>query len=239
MGLVPVPGYGVGRLDIEGNLAAYLDRWLMLGHLWRPTWDPEGVLSTFPAVATTLLRTLVGQWLLWDGAMSAEEAARLSQGGSGWAVGGPKGAKAVGMLAMGAAGLALGQLWHLWFPINKNLWTSSYVVFTAGFALVLLGLCYWAVEVQGYRRWAAPFLIFGANSIASFTASSLMAKMMEIWKVPLPSGRLVSVKAYLYLQFFAPVAGPKNASLLFALSYVVFWLGLMGILYRRKIFIKI
>jgi len=238
MTLVPVPGYGTGRLDVEANLAAYVDRWLMLGHLWKPTWDPEGLLSTFPAVATTLIGTLVGQWILWDGPALAE-GFRLGRDGALRPAGGPKRAKAVGMLAMGAAGLAIGQLWHFWFPINKNLWTSSYVVFAAGFAIVLLAVSYWAVEVQGYRRWATPFLILGANSIASFTASSLMAKMMGIWKVPLPSGRLVPVKAYLYLQFFAPVASPKNASLLFALSYVVFWLAVMGLLYRRKIFIKI
>jgi len=217
MGLVPVPGYGVGRLDVEGNLAAYVDRWLMLGHLWKPAWDPEGLLSTFPAVATTLFGTLVGQWVLSD------QGAR---------------AKVWGMLAMGGAGLAIGRLWHLWFPINKNLWTSSYVVFTAGFALVLLAGCYWAIEVQGYRRWAAPFLVFGANSIAAFTASSLLAKTMDIWQVAFGSDP-VSVKRYLYLQLFAPVASPKNASLLFALSYVLFWLAVMGLLYRRKIFIKI
>jgi len=218
MTLVPVPGYGVGRLDVEGNLAAYVDRQLMPGHLWKPTWDPEGVLSTFPAIATTLLGGLVGKWL--TSTRRPEE-------------------KAKGLFIFGGIGLALGQIWHIWFPINKNLWTSSYVVFTAGFACVLLGMCYWGMDLKGVRRWATPFVVFGTNAIAAFALSSFVAKMMGIWKVPVAGGIAISVKAYIFQKFFAPLASPVNASLLFALAYVLFWLGVMWLLYRRKIFIKI
>jgi len=218
MTMVPVPGFGVGRLDVEGNLAAHVDRQLMPGHLWKPTWDPEGVLSTFPAIATTLLGALVGKWL--TSARRPEE-------------------KAKGLFIFGGIGLALGQIWHIWFPINKNLWTSSYVVFTAGFACVLLGMCYWVMDVKGVRRWATPFVVFGMNAIAAFALSGFVAKMMGIWKVPLETGTAVSVKGYIFGKFFAPLASPVNASLLFALAYVLFWLALMWFLYRRKIFIKI
>jgi predicted acyltransferase len=218
MALVPVPGFGVGRLDVEGNLAAYVDRWLMLGHLWKPTWDPEGVLSTFPAVATVLVGALVGRWLA--SSRTPNEKAR-------------------GLFVFGGIGLAVGQLWHLWFPINKNLWTSSYVVFTAGFACVLLGACYWLIDLKRLRGWAVPFVVFGTNAIAAFTLSSFVAKCIGIYKVTRLDGTSISIKGYVYQKFFAPLAGPVNASLLFALSYVLFWLVLMWLLYRRKIFIKI
>jgi len=218
MKLVPVPGYGVGRLDPDGNLAAYLDRRLLPGHLWKPTWDPEGVLSTLPAIATTLLGALAGHWL------------RSNR---------PPQRKAVGLLGMGTLGLLAGKMLHPWFPINKSLWTSSYVIFTAGFAMVLLGLCYWLVEVKGYRRWGKPFEIFGMNAIAVFTLASLVGKASVSWKVALPDGRLVFLKTYLFERLFAPLASPINASLLFALTYILFWLAVMWVLHRKRIFIKI
>ena len=218
MTFVPVPGSGAGRLDPEGNLAAYADRRLMLGHLWKPTWDPEGVLSTLPAIATVLIGTLVGVWL---------QAPRTQQ------------VKAAGLLAAGAAGLVLGRLLHPFFPINKNLWTSTYVIFTGGFAMVLLALGYWVVDIKGYRRWGRPFLVFGTNSILAFTLSTWLAKCSIVFKVARADGRLVTWHGYVYDRFFTPLASPKNASLLFALAYVLLWLGLMWLLYRRRIFVKI
>lgn len=216
--LVPVPGYGAGRLDPDGNLAAYIDRWLMPGHLWKPTWDPEGLLSTLPAIATTLVGTLVGEWLRGN---------RSEQG------------KAAGLIVAGVIGLAAGKLLGPWFPINKNLWTSSYVIFTGGFAALVLGFCYWLVEVKGYRRWGTPFLVYGMNAIAAYALSSLLAKATVSWKVGLADGRRVFLKTYIFERFYAQLASPINASLLFALSYVVLWLALMWLLYRKQIFIKI
>lgn len=226
MTFAPVPGYGVGRLDPDGNLAAYLDRKLMAGHLWSQskTWDPEGILSTLPAIATTLIGALVGQWL------SGTQTPQM---------------KAVGLLAMGAGGLVLGELLHPLFPINKNLWTSTYVTFTAGFAMVLLGLCYWLVDIQGYRRWATPFLVFGTNSLLAFTLSTWLAKCSIVFKVTLGGsggvgpGRAVTWHGYVYDRFFASLASPINASLLFAIFYVLLWLGLLWLLYRKGIFVKI
>jgi len=218
MTFVPVPGYGAGRLDPDGNLAAYLDRRLMLGHLWRPTWDPEGFLSTLPAIATTLVGALAGAWL------RSRQAPR-------W--------KVAGLLAAGAVGLLAGRLLDPFFPINKNLWTSTYVIFTGGFAMALLAAIYWLVDMRGYRRWGAPFVVFGTNSILVFSLSTLLAKASIVFKVTRADGRLVSWHGYVYHRFFVPLASPKNASLLFALAFLLLWLGLTWLLYRRRIFVKI
>jgi predicted acyltransferase len=215
-----VPGYGVGRLDPEGNLGAYIDRKVMAGHLWSQskTWDPEGILSTLPAIGTVLVGVLVGCWMR----------SRLA----------PQ-HKAAGLLAMGSAGMVLGKLLDPFFPINKNLWTSTYVIFMGGFAMVLLGVCYWLVDIKGYRRWAAPFLIYGMNSILVFSLSGLLAKASVIFKVTDATGEAVTWHAYVYDRFFEPLASPTNASLLFAISYVLLWLFLTWLLYRKRVFIKI
>ena len=144
MRFIPVPGFGMPGRDVpllhpDGNLAAYLDRKLMLGHLWEPSRDPEGVLSTLPAIATTLCGVLTREWL---------RAKRT-----------PK-KKAAGMFLFGIAAIVAGELWGFWFPINKKLWTSSYVVFTAGCALLCLAICYWAIDIKLHRGgWTKPFLI--------------------------------------------------------------------------------
>src|SRR5205814_264694 len=138
--IVPVPGYGRGNLGPEGNLAAWLDRAVLGPHIWRAArvYDPEGILSTVPAVATTLLGVLTGRW-----AQSARPP-RVITGG---------------LALAGALGAVLGAAWGVWFPVNKALWTSSYAVLTAGLALLVFAACYWATEVRGWRRWAAPFVV--------------------------------------------------------------------------------
>ena len=153
MRYVPVPGYGVPGRDFpflhpNANLADYLDRRLMMGHLYEGTRDPEGVLSTLPAIATTLCGVLTGQWLGSNH--------RRHQ-------------KLAGMLVAGANGLILGEVWGFWFPINKNLWTSSYALFTAGFALISLAICYWITDIKHHRSWWTElFVIFGMNAIAAY-----------------------------------------------------------------------
>src|ERR1039458_79590 len=151
MRYVPVPGYGVpGRdmpfLDPNANLAAYLDRKLMMGHLYEGTRDPEGVLSTLPAIATTLCGVLTGQWL-------GSNHSRLQ--------------KMARMFAAGAIALVAGEVWSIWFPINKNLWTSSYVLFTAGCALLGLAICYGIADIHQHRGWGTtPLAILGTNGTA-------------------------------------------------------------------------
>jgi len=213
--LVPVPGFGPGDLSPEGNLGAYLDRLILGDHLWREMWDPEGILSTLPAIGTTLLGIYAGEWI---------------RGGSS------PSRIALGLVAVGVVGLAVGTVWGFVFPINKGIWTSSYVVFTAGAASVLLGAMFWMLEVRGWKGWARPFVVYGMNAIAVFVASGLLARILGIWKVG-PEG--LSMKEWLYESLFASWAGPLNASLAFALSYVLFWLILMWLLFRRGVFIKI
>ncbi len=217
MALVPVPGTGIGDLSADGNLAAYLDRTLMGGHLWRETWDPEGLLSTLPAVSTALLGVLTGHMLRSDAA-PLEKVAR--------------------MFALGWAGILLGIVWGWVFPINKNLWTSSYVIFTAGAALQFLALCYYLIEVKGWTRWAHPAVAFGMNAIAVFVLSGLFVKTL-IW-IKVPAGdATITLYGWIYRNLFASWAGPLNGSLAFALANILLWYALMELLYRRRIFIKI
>ncbi len=221
MKLIPVPGYGAGVLTPEGNLEAWVDRQLLMGHMWsqrHQIWDPEGVLSTLPAIGTALLGTFAGEWLL-----TSVNATR----------------KAAGLIAVGAVGLAVGEIWSLWFPINKNLWTSSYVVFMGGFAAVLLGICYWLVDVKGWRRWSWPFLTMGMNPLALYFLAEFAAKNMYLWKPFTLDGEPAGTQEYLYTRFFAPLASPYNASLIWALCYVVLFILLGWAMYRARIFVKI
>jgi predicted acyltransferase len=220
MKLVPVPGYGAGSLEPDSNLAAWVDRAVLgTAHLWKSskTWDPEGLLSTLPAVATVLLGVFAGRWL-----RSGRSPER----------------KTLGMLAGGAAGVVLGLLWNEAFPINKNLWTSSYVVFTAGMALLVLAACYWLVDVKGRRRWAFPFVLFGVNAIAAFFLSGIMARLLTLVKWAGPSGE-VTLKGWIHDHAFASWLSPLNASLAFALCFVLFWVGVMYVFYRKQVFIKV
>jgi len=213
--LVPVPGYGPGDLSPAGNLGAYLDRMILGDHLWREMWDPEGLLSTLPAIGTTILGIFAGEWIRSGGSQSRV---------------------ALGLGVGGMVGVGLGSLWGLVFPINKGIWTSSYVLFTAGAAALLLGLMFWVMEVQGKKGWAKPLVVYGMNAIAVFVASGLLARIMGIVRV---GEDAQSLKGWIYENLYASWAGPLNGSLAFALSYVLFWLALMWLLHRRRVFIKI
>ena len=139
----------------------------------------------------------------------------------------------------GAAGLVCGKIFDVWFPINKKLWTSSYVIFTAGFALVCLALCYWVVDVRKYRaRWMTPFQIFGMNAIAGFVLSEAIGSAGDSTYAALWNGA-ISPQPYIYERFFAPLASPPNASLLFALVIVMVCFLAMWLLYRKRIFLKV
>jgi predicted acyltransferase len=190
----------------------------MGGHLWHRHWDPEGLLTTVPAVSTTLAGALAGHW------MRSPRSSRQ---------------RLKGLLVSGVAAIGLGLLINVWHPINKNLWTSSYVVFTAGTALIGLGLCYWLVDLKGYRRWATPFVVFGTNAILAYALSTLMTKALALWTATGLDGSPVMLKTYLFQLYFLPLATHRLASLLYAVTFVLLWLALMSLLYRRRIFIKI
>ena len=215
MVLVPVPGQGAGDLSPDGNLAAWLDRVLMEGHLWQGTWDPEGLLSTVPAVGTSLLGIFTGEWL--QSGHGPERKTRL-------------------MLYAGVALAVLGWAWGLLFPINKNLWTSSYVVFTAGTALLGLGALYWLIDVRKRRGpWQEWMVVYGMNAIVVFVASGMVSKAMARIRV----GDGTSLYTWIYRNLFQSWAGDYPGSVAFALSYVDLCLGVMWILRARRIYIKI
>jgi predicted acyltransferase len=219
MTLTPIPGYGVDNLSPEGNLAAYLDRLVFSSvHLYGKIFDPEGLLSTLPAIATTLLGNITGYWLRTQ---------RADQSKLQW------------LIIMGACALAAGWIWGWWFPINKNLWTSSFVLWTAGLACILLALCYWLIEVKKFQRWAIPFEIFGVNAIAAYFLHLLLLKIqVRMLTFPRPDGTLTDIRIIMTEHLFG-WASAKNASLLYAICYVIFILFVLTILYRKRIFIKI
>jgi len=217
MKLIPVPGYGAGVLDYKGNLASYIDLKFLSGHLYEPTFDPEGILSTFPAIVTAVLGTLTGDWLRTNKRPVT---------------------KTLGLLAAGAALTALGLALHPYFPINKKLWTSTFVLFTAGAALLLLAGCYFLIDGRGSKRWATPFFILGTNAIAAYVGSILMVKLLTLVNVSSGSEK-ITLPVWVYQHLFVPWAGNLNGSLAYAVCYVLLWLGLMTPFYRKKIFIKI
>ncbi len=218
MKLIAVPGFEAGDLSLEGNLAAWIDRTILGSHTYRPLYDPEGLFSTIPAIVTCIAGVFTGQWLQ----TKREPLDKIS-----------------GMFGVGALCVAVGYMWHWVFPINKPLWTSSYVVFTAGMALQLLALCYWAIDVKGYKRWTKPFVIFGVNALALFVFSGLMARIFSIIHLPKIDGSAGNLQTWLYEHVYASWLSPINASFGYALSYVLLWLGILTILYKRKIFIKV
>jgi predicted acyltransferase len=224
MRFVPVPGFGVpGRdipfLDPDRNIGAWLDRKLFMGHLYDGTRDPEGIISTIPAVATCLIGVLTGQWL---------------RSGSS-----PR-KKALTMLAAGVLGLIAGKIWNVWFPINKNVWTSSFVVFAAGFSLVFLAFLYWMLEIQNWRgRWTMPILVFGMNAIAGFVADSFVYGPGYSFNVTGPNGTAITWHEYVNARLLSLVANPQFASLLYSLAAVLFCWALLWLLWRKHILFKV
>ena len=222
MTLVPVPGVGRGVLEPEKNLSNWLDFHLLgVNHVWQETrtWDPEGLLSTLGAVASVLCGVLAGHWI------------RSRRGTD---------TKAFGLFYAGGMTLLLGWVWSHIFPINKSLWTSSYVLLSAGIACLVLSAIFWLVDIEGYRGWTVPFLVFGTNAITAYWLSTLCGIVLDWITLAGPvEGEQVVLKTYLYETFYASWLAPANASLAYAVSYVVVWLGLLSFLYRRRIFIRI
>jgi len=217
---IAAPGFAAGDLTKEGSLASYVDRVIFGPHVWKPAkvYDPEGILSTIPAISTTLFGVLAGHWL-------RSERTQVE--------------KAAGLFVAGAICVMIGWAWNPFFPINKALWTSSYVVFTAGLGLQLLALCYWFVDIKGYRRWAWPFIVFGVNAIALFVGSALMVKLMGLIRIPEGDGTRTSSQGWIFENLFLSWASPINASLAYAIAFILFWLFLMWLLYRKKIFVRV
>ncbi|HEY9197701.1 MAG TPA: DUF5009 domain-containing protein, partial [Mucilaginibacter sp.] len=213
MTFIPVPGVGYANLEPETNIGAWIDRLIFTpNHLWREshTWDPEGLLGTLPAVATGLFGIRVGSWL--------KRKDRDDNTKVNW------------MFTYGIIAVVLGLVWDLFFPINKALWTSSFVLYTGGLATIGLALSYWLIDVQGYKRFTYFFVVFGVNAITAYVLSGFIPHYMGMIKIG---------GASVYQTFFAPYFSPVNASLASAIfTVIILWL-VMWVLYIRKIIIKI
>jgi predicted acyltransferase len=221
--LVPVPGYGAGILEPQGSLSWYIDSTLLAGHTWSgapaPGFDPEGILSTLPAICTVMFGIFAGDWIR----SKREHYEKVS-----------------GLFVAGIIGLVLGEILKGWLPINKNLWTSTYSIFMAGMALIFLAMSYWFIDIKGFKSWAKPFVVFGSNAILVYSLSSLIAKTTISIKWLQADGTEIMLKTYLYKNLFASWAGVNEfSSLLYPITYILIWLGIMWILYRKNIFVKI
>jgi predicted acyltransferase len=226
MTLIPVPGENeIGALLLhtkDRNLAAYLDRAILgTNHTWvgSVTFDPEGPLSTIPAIATAMLGVIAGRWI-------AQRDRSLLE-------------RITALFAAGSLGMTLGLMWNWSFPINKSLWTSSYVIFTAGMACVALATIMWIVDQNNVKWGTKPWVVFGVNPIVAFVGSGVMARLIyTLWHVNY-DGKSIAIQDAIYQIVFLPWLPPRVASLAFALSFVLLWYGILLVLYKRNIILKV
>ena len=227
MTLVPVPDTGVpGRFVLDKPdqlLSAWLDRTVLgVDHLWSgaKTWDPEGLLSTLPAIATMICGTFAGRWI-------AEQQRPLPE-------------RLAALFAVGALAMMLGLMWHWVFPINKNIWTSSYVVFTAGIGAVSLATCMWLIDVMQWRRWTFPFVIYGVNPMLAFLGSGLMARCIaSLWTWETAEGTRTSLQAFVFKTVYASWLPPREASFAYAVSFVALWFLILWGAWKRGWVLKV
>jgi predicted acyltransferase len=226
---VPIPGVGVpGRdvpfMDMTQNLTSWIDRHLFPYHLYlyapdHNVRDPEGLLSDLPAIGTALMGVLAGLWLRSRKAIPAKSAC---------------------LVGASIVSLALGYLWSLEFPLNKNMWTSSFVLVAGGYSLALLALCYWAIEQRGWRSgWTGPWLVFGSNAIVAYMFSELLPGVLYNVAVPDGSTRHADLNAFLFAHIFAHIPSPHWAAFAYSVSFTAVCFIPVWILYRRKIFLKV
>ncbi|MDP6569262.1 MAG: DUF5009 domain-containing protein [Candidatus Marinimicrobia bacterium] len=211
-----------GNFTLEDNLARTIDLAIFspsnMYTVQGLPFDPEGVLSTIPAVVTTLSGVFVGNMLRRH--LSPRE-------------------KAIQLIIWGLSGILLGNALNIMIPINKQLWTPSYVFLTSGWACLILSIFYWLMEIKNIKSWAKPFIVFGSNSIIVFVASGIVVKTIQKIEVHLNDGSITSLYNWIYKYLFVSWAGDLNGSLFFAITWILLWLGVLWILYIRKIFIKI
>jgi predicted acyltransferase len=221
---IPVPDYGAGMLTREGNFGAFIDRLIIpKAHLYKGDGfnfmgDPEGLFSTIPAIVSVLAGYFTGEWIKNKKQANSQTSMDL--------------------VLFGLCCLVIGIIWDVAFPINKKIWTSSYVVFTSGWALMLLAACYELIEVRLIKRWSKPFEIMGLNAISLFIASVILIKITA--KTQLGTGETaISIYNWIYGNIFASWAGKFNGSFLFALLTLLFWYGVAVLMYRKRWFIKV
>jgi predicted acyltransferase len=218
-----LPGRDVPFLDKDLNIVAWLDRHLMPGHLYE-NWtthnlrDPEGLLSDIPAIGTALIGLLAGLWLRGQRSLKV---------------------KTLGLAAASLGCLASGYVWSIWFPLNKKMWTSSYVLVAAGCSLALLTVIYWMVEQRGWRKgWTWPWLVFGSNAIVAYMVSELLPS--ALWNIEfISSGRRTDAMGYLSQTVFAHIPDKGWAAFAFSVSFTAVCFIPVWLLYRKKIFVKV
>ncbi len=220
MQYIPVPGIGSGLYEPGKNFSNYIDSLVLSGHMWNQTvtWDPEGIISTIPSIATVLFGILTGHLLRSE--KTKEE-------------------KTIRMYAAGTFLIIFGIIIDMWVPINKKIWTSSFSIFTAGWANLCLATCFWSFDVKGYGRYAKPLVIYGMNAIAVYVVSELVAITIGIINVTDGKGVSLPLQEYLYANIFLPIANPVNASLLFAISFVVVMYFFVWVLWKKNWFLKV
>jgi predicted acyltransferase len=226
---IPIPGVGMpGRdvpfMDMTQNLVSWIDRLVFPHHLYlyapdHNVRDPEGLLSDLPAIGTALLGVLTGLWLRSDK---------------------PASFRANGLAVAALSSLALGYFWALWFPLNKNMWTSSFVLVAAGYSLFLLAFAFWAIEVRGWRKgWTGVWLVFGSNAIAAYMFSELLPGVLDNVTVPDGPNRHAVLNLVIFERIFAHIPDPHWAAFAYSVSFTAVCFVPVWILYRKKIFLKV
>jgi len=221
MRFIPVPGIGAGVLEPGENFAAWVDSLFLGGHMWsyyNGEWDPEGIVSTIPAIATTLFGVLTGQWL------------RSSL---------PERKKVAGMVCAGLVLLIAGYILDRWLPINKSIWTSTFSIFMAGVALVCLAFFHWLIDIADFSRWAKPFIILGLNPITVYVLSEVFDATLRSLNLSMVLAQEIDCQSYLFKSFCTPIAESETASLLYALLTLLFMYLIAWIMWRKRLFIKI
>ncbi|MEX0609869.1 MAG: heparan-alpha-glucosaminide N-acetyltransferase domain-containing protein [Balneolaceae bacterium] len=216
---IPVPGFGAGALDsAEGNLAAYIDNLIMPGHLWQSNWDPEGLLSTLPAIGSTLIGIWTGRMLVKD---EKSESSRTLQ-----------------FFIWGFILIIIGYVWSWIFPINKSIWTSSYTLFTGGQAMCIFGLCYYFIDVKEKQKFTNWGVAFGINAITVFFLSGIIARTFNMITFSF-RGDEISLKAWLFEYVFNSVNSPINASILYAITWIFLFYLLAVWMKKKNIIVKV
>jgi predicted acyltransferase len=217
MTLVPVPGIGLPTMTAEANIGSFLDRHVFGRHMLYPLWDPEGLLSTVPSIATAMCGVFAGDWLR----------VRAQTHRAAW------------LFAGGVVATLAALAWARVFPLNKNLWTSSFALFTAGLAAQTLALCYWLCDVKRWRTWAAPLVVFGRNPLAGYFLSVGLDSLLTRWVI----ATNLSMKEFLYRRLFAPwlirCCSAEAASAAYALAYVALWAVVLGEMHRRRVYLGV
>jgi len=222
-------GFGQGDVySLEGNFARVVDLKLLgEDHLWKGKgipFDPEGLLSTIPAAATVISGYLTGRFIQISKNLASENLSKT----------------VCALIMTGISAIVIGKIWDTVFPINKYLWTSSYVVYTSGWAILFLAILLWLIDIKKIKKWHIPFDAFGMNPLFIYVLSILWIKIwMRVIKITQADSSVINGYNWMFTHCFSPVAGNYNGSLLFAVIHVIMFCGISLILYRQKIFIKI